>query len=1415
MEDGRWVEVSPSQFTHEQEGLAAVKALLPDASPFRAWSNFEFRDSSGRWHEVDLLVLARDTLYLIELKYYRGTIRGNDHVWSRDGRRSEDSPLLLARRKAQRFSSLLKESLRTKVGELPRNAVPYVQELVFLHHPDTRCELPEHSKINLYGLDGAATSGLQGLSQRLLAPSTRTPVSEQGGLLLADLMKAIGLAPRRQREVGSWIIDETPLADGEGWQDWPAFHHVDSERRARIRFYVPKPGASSADTHARRSAVEHEYRLLARLRHDGLQVPVDLVDNPELGVGLVFPQAKYDVPLDLWLADHRGNLSLEQRFDVIGQLADIVQYAHRNRVVHRSLNPRAVSIRERGSAKVVVQVLDWDTAGVLPANADSGVTRLSEGPLSVMAGAMSDAAKTFAAPEGMRPADPAKLDVFGLGALTFYLMSDGITPATDRGGLLERLQREGGLDLAAEVPQIPTALRQLVLDATKGSPADRMDTVAHFVDSLDDARRTLLRTDDDVDPTSAGPGTRLGSNGRFLVTRRLGAGSTAVGLLVEDQQVNAERVLKVSLNADAAQRLRAEALVLAKLENEERIVTLHDVLDDLDGHTALLLSFVGRTTLAEEMASRAGSLSLDQLERWGSDIVAAVIALERSGVMHRDIKPSNLGIKTAKSSSDSRILMYDFSMAGIDVKNVEAGSPPYLDPFLGTGGRTQYDTAAERYGAAVVLFEMASGHAPRYGPDAQANPAVVTDDVTVNPADFDAAVRSGLTDFFASALSREVGKRPDTAEDMLRLWQSAFTAVDNDKPEENDDRVLAADSGTLLAHAGLSVRAASALLTVQVTTVGELLALDVALLNRLVAKESRETRKEIKDRYREWTARLGKQRRRGRDGLMGLFDAKDVLLGAVTTSRGSTTRRQAAEIILGVTPGVDEFASVTEIATHLGKAPQRGLQLIKELQSDWAADDRARALLDSLVDSVSTILQESGGVAAVATLREEVRSRLPAEATAPGDMLARAEAERLAGGLLRVALDRLAEWESASGVQELVRRRHGRRLTLIAQDDPLLAAAEAATAQADDLVTSDVNAVIPSTTAAQALRGAFVDGYRAALGDESVSVYPPSDQRLVKLAAAGSTRASLSGRGELHNVALSPAVSMRLALSGISQAEKLSPSQIQSRVAARFPSLDRLPHRPHLDTVVEQSGVGLTFDGSNYLFADTRPPSTTTLHTRTSTGLTGTLEATSAGVAEDVAMTRRAAEDRLEQSITEHGFVAIRVPVPPNRPAAHLVVANSLARRHGGAVYDITGAVIDAMRKTSEDRGISWELVRAADAAASTSKDGKGLQRLVALALPTVVAEINGLIFDGDESDAPLVLTEPAALARYNALDLIPSISDLSVRRRRPVWLVLPQIRGERGLAVDRHPLQLSSPGGQFTFWETSWLSSPDTEGVR
>jgi hypothetical protein len=238
----------------------------------------------------------------------------------------------------------------------------------------------------------------------------------------------------------------------------------------------------------------------------------------------------------------------------------------------------------------------------------------------------------------------------------------------------------------------------------------------------------------------------------------------------------------------------------------------------------------------------------------------------------------------------------------------------------------------------VVLFEMATGGRPCYGPDENSNPATAADDVTLRLDMFESTITAGMVEFFGSALSRHATARPDTVEDMLRAWRAVFTTLE-ETDHSDDIAAEKADTTTALAAAGLTARAVSALAAVQVTTVGELVALDSTRLNRLVAREAKDTRKEI-------------------------------------------TARQ--------------------------------------------------------------VLSDFGGVAAIDTLTAEIRARLPEAAVPSPGLYHQARADRAAGGLLRVALERLSEHETASGTKEFVRRRHGNCLALLATDELLLAAADSA-----------------------------------------------------------------------------------------------------------------------------------------------------------------------------------------------------------------------------------------------------------------------------------------------------------------------------------------------------------------------------------
>lgn len=1389
LSDDRWVEVSPSQFAHESEGLQIVRAVVPDESPYRAWSNFEFKDGQGRWHEVDLLLLARDGLHLVELKYYAGRITGNDLQWIRSGR-AEDSPLKLARRKAQYLASKLQEEYVNWVREVgvrdapPAKAVvPFIQEAVFLHHPSTSVQFSSGDTKNLYGLDDrTGLAPISSLTQR--PPGHRGPVESGKEALLVDLLERVGLVQRREVEAGSWVLDGAAIAEGDGWQDFLATHRVTPQEQRRIRFSIVPPGAPASERQRIRRVAEHEFRATRRLIHDAILRPDDIVDS-ELGCGLVYPYDSAWERLDLWLAARPEGIGWDTAQAILRQVGVALSYAHTNRLVHRGLAPDKVYVREsRGQLRV--QVGDWQTVGaVLEATRTGpiGVTSLARTPGdSTLPDDERWLREGFSAPEGAlsRDADRVRLDVFSLGALAFYLIV-GQPPALTSAALKDRLRAQQGIDVSVERPEVSSAVRAAIQKATSPAVTSRTPDVDAFLSGLDEQ---VTPAEEVTDPLDAPIGTLLGN--RFTLLRRLGTGSTAVGLLVADAAAeNQQRVLKVALDDQAASRLQDEAEVLAKLSSR-RLVSLIEGPLRVGGRMALLLSNAGQTTLATELRQRP-RLSLDLLERWGTDLLEAVITLDKAGVDHRDIKPANLGVQEDRGNREKHLVLFDFSLTRAPATSTSAGTPPYLDPFF-DDVRRNYDSAAERYAAAVVLFEMATGHTPVYG-DGLSDPAAISDEASILPGDFDPAVGRDLVRFFTTALARSVSARHDTAADMLREWQRCFTETVTTVSVDGDALAAAATVDTKLADAGLSARALSALEPYAVTTVADLLAIDAARLSSM-AGTAVATRREITSRASEWRKRFGTKR--GRTGwelvryatsLPSPHDSADQLLAVARKGRRGTATVPLVTQLLGLSGSVDATASQAELAASLPDVVTRARvsQVLGKLQEAWASNADTLDLLNQLGSEVDTRLDALGGVATWSELSEHLLA-----AMVPDPASDDRQELRLAEGLLRLVLERQravvrGDDESVAYAQ---RRREGRQL-LVANDPILLDLAESLGVKADELVAranldGGRDAIVAAARATESLT--------SVLGRADVPEALREPTRLARLAAATSRQAGASGQAELHHLDMSPGRALALTLPAVTPSQRLDPGEVRERVRARFPDLAPLPERPRLDQVVADSGIGLVFDDQHRTYrAVAAGHDTTGLESRHATVLVVDVDPVSA---------HGATGQRLDDSDRSRSFLALGVPAPYLGKAQDLLV-----RRYGAQPLDLSAALIAGLR----NHGPAWSAVLDADAEVASSRGAKGLRVVVDRAVPDVEATVREAV--AAPAGGPLLLTNAALLARYGALGLLAQWTDLATSRGRAVWLLVPQLHAVHGPDIDKKPLPLAAPG-QFVLLPPDWIDS-------
>ncbi|MBT8227707.1 MAG: hypothetical protein KJO75_19725, partial [Dactylosporangium sp.] len=923
-----------------------------------------------------------------------------------------------------------------------------------------------------------------------------------------------------------------------------------------IRFFVSKPGASDAERRGTRQLAEREYQLTSRLHHDAVLCPRDLVDD-DLGVGLVYQRDDRFRRLDLWLADHDAELSLPVRVGLVRQLAEAVGYAHRHHVVHRGLGPAAVLVRP-GDDDLELRLGDWQVAG-----ADAAGTSITTGSATRLFALLEgreatdpqrQQAQAYLAPEGRwgEAADRIRLDVFALGAVA-YLILTGRSPATDHLDLRERVARDDGLDLAADMPEVLPSLRRLVLEATRPAVSRRLADVTAFLKLLGDVDREIAAGAGDVieDPLEAAPGMVLGQ--RFKLIDRLGSGSTAVGLLVADLTAGEERrVLKVALNDAAATRLRGEAEVLASLRSSPspRLVKLVDPEPLRVGpRTALLLESAGDTTLAEVLRERP-RLSLDLLDRYGLDLLEALVALDKAGVDHRDIKPANLGVREQRGDHVKHLVLFDFSLSRAGASAVEAGTPPYLDPFLGSVRRPTWDSAAERYAAAVTLFEMATGRTPRFG-DGASDPAAIADEATVEPSLFDPSVADALVTFFRRTLRRDARERFHTAAEMLTAWRAIFTGKTTTIPDDADALAAAAKPTTSLAEAGLSPRALSALEPLRLNTVGDLAAVDAGRLSRL-AGAAESTRREVRTRAKQWRQRFGSTTADTPPRPAPASTADPAEIAQLLTQVARTAvRRTHVRRLLGLggaaEPQVDAFASLTDLAPALGLGGQPQVsRALAALQDVWAADQQSRDRLDGVLARARDTLEGLGGMASVDDLVAALASELAPEQPGPDQ----ANGQRLVAGLLRLALDRAEIVERGGGdPTPIVRRRRRGRSHLLAVSSALLDLADDLGTRADALVAAAASAgeeIVSAARAVARLRPAW-----------PAEVPTLDDTRLVRLAARMSTRAGASRRGELHDRELEAAAAVRIALGGLAPSQQLTGKDLAERVRARFPDLPR------------------------------------------------------------------------------------------------------------------------------------------------------------------------------------------------------------------------------------------------------------------
>src|SRR4051812_2259094 len=202
---------------------------------------------------------------------------------------------------------------------------------------------------------------------------------------------------------------------------------------------------------------------------------------------------------------------------------------------------------------------------------------------------------------------------------------------------------------------------------------------------------------------------------RYRLVRLLGRGGMGSVWLGHDEMLGRDvAVKKVVLpaalddgdRAAVRERTLREARAAARISHPN-VVTIYDVIVDEHAQPWIVMSYVAAGTL-QQLVSDQGPLPPTRVAMIGLDVLEALRAAHRTGVLHRDVKPSNILVRP-----DGRAVLTDFGIATISGDSALThpellmGAPAYLSPERARG--LAAGPPADLWGLGACLFFAVEG----------------------------------------------------------------------------------------------------------------------------------------------------------------------------------------------------------------------------------------------------------------------------------------------------------------------------------------------------------------------------------------------------------------------------------------------------------------------------------------------------------------------------------------------------------------------------------------------------------------------------------------------------------------------------------------------------------------------------------
>jgi serine/threonine-protein kinase len=292
-------------------------------------------------------------------------------------------------------------------------------------------------------------------------------------------------------------------------------------------------------------------------------------------------------------------------------------------------------------------------------------------------------------------------------------------------------------------------------------------------------------------PAELAAGTVLEETYRII--EPIGQGGMGTVYLAEHVELGRRFAVKVLSQAHrvshkAVARLFHEAKTACAIEHENIVDVVHFGRMETGGVFIVMELLRGQDLqqrLDELRRESSGFTPLppDESRVVIEQVLSALAAAHKAGVVHRDLKPANVFL--ARRGEKEVVKVVDFGISkfrreGYDMSLTDTGqilgTPLYMAPEQ-SRATSDVDARADLYSVGCMAYEVLTGRPPFLAKTPYQCLFMHAHDIAAPPHTLVPSVRASVGDVVMKSLEKEPSARFGSAEEMLRAWQEAWAGI--------------------------------------------------------------------------------------------------------------------------------------------------------------------------------------------------------------------------------------------------------------------------------------------------------------------------------------------------------------------------------------------------------------------------------------------------------------------------------------------------------------------------------------------------------------------------------------------------------------------------------------------------------------